>query len=65
MKNSAFDQPGIKSFVRRSISVLLVFATLAFGDVAKAADSKIVHSDDAVNGQLVNTSNQGDYRKSL
>jgi hypothetical protein len=57
MKN-AFGQSGIKSSVRRSISIILVFAALAGGSLAKAADVKNLPSDGGPNVQLVNGSDQ-------
>jgi hypothetical protein len=45
MKNSAAGQNGTRSRVSRSILILLVFATFAFSNSAKAADSKNLPSD--------------------
>jgi hypothetical protein len=38
MKNSGVGQIGIKSSVRRSVSILLIFAAFAVSNSAKAAD---------------------------
>jgi hypothetical protein len=38
MKNSGVGQIGIKSAVRRSVSILLIFAAFAVSNSAKAAD---------------------------
>jgi hypothetical protein len=59
MKNSAMDQSGIKSSVRRSISIFLVFATLAGSNVVEAAGSKNMSSHDGTNVQLVDASDRG------
>ena len=58
MKNSALGQAGIKSSVRRSVSILLVFAAFAVSNNAKAADSKNLPFDGRTNVQLLNASDR-------
>jgi hypothetical protein len=59
MSKLAESQMRIKPFVRRSVSILLVLATLAVSTLAQGADSKTTPQDDGTIIRLVTPQKEG------
>lgn len=57
MKNSTARESGSNSALRKSVSVLLIFASLVAGNVAKAADSKSMLSNQAADVAAIHSNN--------
>lgn len=58
MKNSTIGSTRFKSSVRRSVSILLIFAALAVANVANAADLRNTPASDRTNVGLNNLPHQ-------